>query len=338
MTEIKRRVAMALRTLALHRTKVFGNANIDLPRRVALYRSTAHMSLCYNIGTWSTLNQAETQAWQSGVFKVYRRLLHRIIPHKQQLHLTDGMVLRLTGLPHPQDLLHLERLRQFGLSLRRDTPYFWTLVANEKNWLNLVRESFTWLFEQIQGLTTLPPPQEDPEAWHQLILQAFPKWKNVLKRGLAHSLGQRLLRHDVEQFRRTLFKTLGSCGLVLPRAHRESASEPHKCLVCGANFQTYRGWAVHSFDSHGRLSRFRQLDDGTLCKACGKQFPSNFRLVRHFRGNQRCAATVASLGAWTSPQPFLGSSQVTEVRSADAMIPWMPSETPCIAPIGQVGP
>jgi len=332
MTEIKRRVAMALRTLALHRTKVFGNVNIDLPRRVALYRSTAHLSLCYNIGTWSMLNQAESKAWHSGVLKIYRRLLHRIVPHKQQLHLTDGMVLRLTGLPHPQDLLHLERLRQFGLSLRRDTPYFWTLVANEQNWLALVRESFTWLYEQIQGLTTLPPPHEDPDTWHQLIIHALPKWKNVLKRGLAHSLGQRLLRHDVEQFRRTLYKTLSACGLVLPRSNSEEAADPHRCLVCGATFQTYRGWAVHSFDSHGRLSRFRQLDDGTLCKACGKQFPSNFRLVRHFRGNQRCAATVASLGAWTAPQPFLGSAQVAEVRSADAMIPWMPSDVACLEP------
>lgn len=58
----------------IHRTKIFGNAGIDLSRRVALYRTTSIL-------------------------------------------LTDGMVLRVTGLP-PDGLLHVERLRQFGLSLR----------------------------------------------------------------------------------------------------------------------------------------------------------------------------------------------------------------------------
>ena len=138
MTEIKRRVAMALRTLALHRTKVFGNVTLTTTPCCSL---PLHCTFIIMLQHWymSMLNQAESKAWHSGVLKIYRRLLHRIVPHKQQLHLTDGMVLRLTGLPHPQDLLHLERLRQFGLSLRRDTPYFWTLVANEQNWLALVR-------------------------------------------------------------------------------------------------------------------------------------------------------------------------------------------------------
>ena len=67
-------------------------------------------------------------------------------------------------------------------------------------------------------------------------------------------------------------------------------------------------------------------------KPVGNNSPLIFAWCDHFRGNQRCAATVASLGAWTAPQPFLGSAQVAEVRSADAMIPWMPSDVACLEP------
>ena len=329
MTEIKRRVALALRTLSLHRTKIFGNPKIDLERRVALYRTTAHLTLCYNIGTWSTLNNADLQAWRIGVLKVYRRLLHKLYTGHQQFHMTDGAVLRITGLPHPDDLLHLERLRLFGLVLRRNTPYYWTLVAHEQNWLTLTRASFNWLFSQICGLTSMPSPMDDPSAWHSLILDSLPRWKGLLKRGMAHSWGQRMLRQDVMVFRQAFYANLAASGLRIPHQQVAAAREPHKCLVCGQIFSTYRGWAVHAFDSHGRLSRFRQLDDGTCCRSCGKQFPSNFRLVRHFRGNAACAATVASLGFWTSPQPFLGSKQVSLNKTADSMIPWLPSSEVC---------
>ena len=326
MTEIKRRIAMTLRTLALHRTKIFGNPRIDMAHRVALYKTTAHLTLCYNVGTWSDLTMAELQAWRIGVFKIYRRLLVKLVPPQQQFHTTDLAVLRWTGLPHPDDILHVERLRLFGLSLRRTTPFFWTLVANEKVWLALVRSSFRWLHEQIT--TGLPPPDEDPDAWHHIILHGGPTWKNMLRRATAHSHGQRLLRADIQAFRRSFFGALAGCGLQIPRTTSPIPQACHPCLLCGAQFATFRGWAVHSFDSHGRLSRFRQLADGSLCQACGKQFPSNFRLVRHFRGSPACAATVAALRSWSSPQPFLGSSSVSSVQGADAMIPWMPSEAP----------
>ena len=87
----------------------------------------------------------------------------------QQFHFDDGRVLAMTGLPHPEDLLHYERLRHFGLVLRRPNDVFWALVANGGTWLTLVRDSFAWLYEQIRGLTSLPDPSLSPETWHSLI-------------------------------------------------------------------------------------------------------------------------------------------------------------------------
>lgn len=68
-----------------------------------------------------------------------------------------------------------------------EPPYFWTLVANEKHRLDLTRLAFKWLYEQIQGLT--PPPTEDSQEWHRLMLDSIRTWKNLLKRGAAHAHG-----------------------------------------------------------------------------------------------------------------------------------------------------
>ena len=161
LTEIKRRIAMTLSAMQAHRSKVFANPNVDLTRRVSIFRTTAMMTLTYNIGTWLHLTDSEQKAWSTGVMKVYRKLLLKLFPASMQFSFEDGQILAMTGLPHPTDLLHQERLRHFGLVLQRHNDFYWALVANEGTWLQEVRGSFAWLFAQIETLTKPPRPLRD---------------------------------------------------------------------------------------------------------------------------------------------------------------------------------
>ena len=217
LTEIKRRIAMTLTSITTHKTKIFANPQVDLARRVSIFRATAFLTLTYNMGTWLQLTQAEHHAWGSGVMKVYRKLLSKLFSSEQQFQFDDGRILAMTGLPHPDDLLHYERLRHFGLVLRRPNDVFWALVANEGTWLVLVRDSFVWLYGQIQGLTSLPDPSLYPETWHSLIWDLPQRWKGILKRALAHATGQREIQAYVKIFHKDFFQTLEGAGLFVKK-------------------------------------------------------------------------------------------------------------------------
>ena len=325
LTEIKRRIAMTLSAMQAHRSKVFANPNVDLTRRVSIFRTTAMMTLTYNIGTWLQLTDTEQKAWNSGVLKVYRKLLMKLFPASVQFSFEDGHVLAMTGLPHPHDLLHQERLRHFGLVLQRHNDFYWALVANEGMWLQQARSSFTWLYDQLKTITNMPEPSESPEAWHMCILQTPSRWKGILKRALAHATGQREIATHVRLFHKDFFQLLETHGLTLPDPSTPDKQDAHTCLICTKTFPTYRAWAVHSFDRHQRLSRFRQLDSGTICKACGRDFTTNSRLVIHFRSNPKCASTLAAQRLWPEPEPFMGSLQVRSTLLTDSMKPWKPS-------------
>ena len=125
LAEIKRRIAMTHKSIAAHRSKVYGNATIDLEHRVALFKASAFLTLTYNIGTWSKLNDAEHRAWRTGVMSIYRKLLSKLMPTAQQHRLTDRQLLAMTNLPGPDTLLHVGRLRHYGLCLHRPLPLYW---------------------------------------------------------------------------------------------------------------------------------------------------------------------------------------------------------------------
>ena len=304
LPEIKRRIAMTLSAMQAHRSKVFANPNVDLIRRVSIFRTTAMMTLTYNIGIWLRLTDTEQKAWTTGVMKVYRKLLIKLYPASMQFSFEDGQILAMTGLPHPTDLLHQERLRHFGLVLQRSNDFYWALVANEETWIQQVRESFAWLYAQIRTLTCLPDPSDIPEAWHLCILQTPTRWKGILKRAISHATGQREIATHVRLFHKDFFQILEEHGLQPPQPGPTERSD------------------AHSFDRHQRLSRYRQLDSGTICKACGRDFTTNSRLVIHFRSSHRCAATVAAQQFWPDPEPFMGSLQARSTFLADSMKPW----------------
>ena len=332
--EIRRKLAVANSTLDNYRAKVLNNAKVSLNMRVHIYKATVALALGYNLGTWPNLNKGELQMWTGGVMRLYRRLLLRHYSAEEQFHMTEGRLLAILQLPHPQDLLHAARLRHFAMCLRRDNLPFWALVGHDQEWLNTVRVATTWMYEQLRGLTVLPEPSTSDSLlqWQAMMSQEERKFNGLLKRAQTHAMMQRAIHADVSHFHMRIFKILRDGGLRLrdPPPPEEVHGERHRCIICHTEWSNFRAWAVHSFKRHGRLSVFRRLQEGTKCDACGRTFSSHTRLTRHFRSVTQCAETMAAQQRWSPAQPAMGSRIVTDQMPQDSMVPYIDTNGPVL--------
>ena len=341
--EIRRRFGIARQSFNDLAPKVFSNPKVNLATRLAIFKATVWLSLTYNIGTWSELSESEQHIWHSGVLRLYRLLLRRLYPAPVVRHFTEDEVMSLVGLPTPLNALRLCRLRHFAQVLTRGTPFFWALVAEEGSWLRAVQADFGWLYAQIDGLTTLPPPDQDPLAWHALIQHSIPRWKGLLKRVSTHSIMVDTVFADVRIFHRKLLDILFKAGLrnrftqANAFEEEEDVPENHVCWICRKEFGSFKAWGSHSFKVHGRTNACRHLQEGSTCQACGKLYPSPERLVRHLRTHAPCRQTLAAQRGFFDAQPYYGSKEVQARTPIDSMKTWLPTSVP-VAPRGDGWP
>ena len=330
--EIKRRLAIAADTLMPYRTKIFKNRNISLDKRIKIFRSTAMAALTYNIGTWPELTKAEAKIWCGGVVRLYKQTLQRLVAVKDQFHMTTEKVLAMTGLPEPMFLLHLHRARQFGCYLQRDGDYFWALLGQDQCWLNTVHHGIERILDQVEGLTVLPRMSDEHTIhhWQTTWRQTPYKINGVLKRAERHHADQIRLHAEVADFHNQMFEIMEKMGLNLLQQENETPATVHFCYMCSSSWSTYRAWAVHSFKTHGRLSKFRRLQQGATCAACGTRFPTHARLCRHFRSVAACANTLAADNRWDEAGLMTGNAEADKLDAMTAMIPSMPTEEACL--------
>ncbi len=88
---------------------------------------------------------------------------------------------------------------------------------------------------------------------------------------------------------------------------------------------------IYNYNTVGRMSAFRRLQDGTTCDACGRKFSSHTRLTRHFRSVPQCAETLAAQRRWTPAQPAMGSRTVADQLPYDSMILYIDTAAPTLA-------
>lgn len=323
--EVKRRLAIAAKSMKDLSPKIYHNRKVDLPTRLSIFKATTWPALLYNSGTWLALTP----------MRLYRKILTKLHSFDEIYKSPDSLILQWTGLPDPDLALRMSRLQYFGQALGRGNEVLWALVAEEKSWLQEVKKDFEWLYTQIDGLTNMPCPRSDPHAWHRLILQSYPRWKGLLRRAERHAIGQRAIHQAVHDFHKQLIEILRPCGLMGPlelQLPQDDTPTVHRCVPCQRSFASRRAWGSHCFKVHGRVNPCRSQCSGTVCEACGKQYPSHERLVRHLRTTPSCQSTMAGQRLWTQPQPYYGNRTVQDRAPADSMIPWLQTDTPLLEP------
>ena len=332
--EIRRKLAVANATLDNYKAKVLHNPKVSLAMRVHIFKATVAMALNYNLGTWPPLTSGELRIWNGGVLRLYKRLLVKHYTKEEQFHMTEGRLLSLLQLPHPEELLHTARLRHFAMCLKRSNQQFWALVAQEEAWKQQVQEAAKWVYGQIKGHTVLPDPEVEDALldWQHYMDHQDKRFNRIVKRAQYHSTMQRSIHAEVHHFHTRILALLQQGGLRREVDGHESTEtvRAHTCLICGTEWPTKNAWAVHSFKSHGRLNAYRQLQLGTRCEACGRTFSNNARLTRHFRSVARCAQTMAAQRRWEEPQPSTGNREVQDALPYDSMIPYIDREGPVL--------
>ena len=333
--EIKRKLAVANATLDNYKAKVLHNPKVSLEMRVHIFRATVAMALNYNLGTWPPLSFGENRLWCGGVLRLYKRLLVKHYTQEEQFHMTEGRLLSLLQLPHPTEILHTARLRHFAMCLKRSNQQFWALVAHDSLWKQQVIEAARWVHSQIKGHTVLPDPEVEDAllAWQYYMTSNEKRFLRVVKRAQLHAQMQRSIHAEVHHFHTRILKMLQQGGLRRVDEEQEETvleTAHNTCLICGTEWPTRKAWAVHSFKSHGRVNAYRQLQLGTRCEACGRNFANNARLTRHFRYAQKCGRTLAAQRRWERPQPSTGHKEVEDALPYDSMIPYIDQPGPTL--------
>ena len=321
--EIRRRLAMAHDAIHPYRSKIFSNPKISLDKRVKLLQSTAMAALLYNVGTWPQLTKGEMRLWHGGVLRLYKTVFHRLYDIDTQFHMTMDQVIALTDLPSPELLLSLQRAKQLGHYLQRECDYFWALVGQGQYWMDVVYEDLRTLNAQVKGFTNLPVLDDERtcEIWQQQWQARPTKFKSLFRRAQAHHVGQTRLRYEVASFHERLHGILLQAGLFYSGMQEDVEVQPHYCLICSSHWPTFRAWAMHSFKKHGRLSKYRRLQQGSRCDACGTDYATHSRLCRHLRSSPACAATLAAQQHWVSPGLVTGNREADRIDDDNCLIP-----------------
>ena len=328
--EIKHRIAQGHSAYQTYRTKVYANAKLNLTTKMTVLRSTSLTAMHYNAGTWTGFTQKDLTTWHTGHMNLYRKILQGQMSIEKARHLHDDEVLTMLDEPSPAEHLRTLRLRWYGLALQHHNDPFWAILATEKTWLTMVQEDMVWLYDQIKGYTVLPDPSHEPITWHLLIQQEPKRWKGLIKRAQGHAKLQRSVHCHVAQYHRRILDVIGQHVKDIPRSVQQEVEKGFFCFGCRRTFPTLASWAVHAFKKHGRVNRWRRLQTGQVCQACGNWYPSEQRLLRHLQFNATCAQTVASQQLWVEPNPGIGSTQVNQEEQSLALATWTPTLQPCL--------
>ena len=269
--ELLHRLAQGQQSIRDYHTKIYRNPSLDLPQRVIVMRTTGMTATMYNMSSMGPLNQKDQKLWNHGIMMMYRKLMYRIYKFEIVKHITDDQVLIQVEQLHPEEELRIARLRAYGQYLLRDHAFHWVMLGLEQRWLGMVKADFAWLYRHIAGFTTHPHPHHDWNHWNDYIRDNPRKWKGLLRRTATNAILQRKLRGEVRQAHETFLHLLQQHGAPIQLTAEVHTTEAYHCTLCGKNYDSYRGWAVHAFKIHGRVHHCRQLQTGRVCAACGHQ-------------------------------------------------------------------
>ena len=323
--EVRSRVALARAAYAKHRRTVFQNRDISLKTRARLLHSLVISILSYNQGTWLLLSSKSWQHFSGAILGFYRGLIRGEIGRDTLLTWSDSRVLAFVGLPGPQDLLHLARLRYAG-SLWRSAPLeVWWATHFSGKWFAALDNAIGWLNENTKGLDVAAGAQWRKEHWHEIIANAK-QWKMFLRKAMQHSVETHATLDHLHRWHYEFLERSIELGLtteaegILRRglaadAPRPDEVHPHACIQCQETFTTFAAWSVHANRKHGRVAPERLLLDGTACLVCCKEYHTSCRLLRHLRHSQRCAAFLqGQQPCMQAVRPGIGNTHVDRDR------------------------
>jgi len=331
--EMRRRVAISNTAFNTHRKVIYQNQAISLQKRVQLFNTLIMSKMTYGCESWVFREKKAKEYLHAAIMRLYRRLLGC----KPDDHHTDDWVLKAVSLPSPTELMRQARLRYLGTLHSCADVVTWALLNRDEEWCALVKDDLAWMWRQLSNSSSLPPPDQNLDAWRYLWLYHRPYWKGLIKRAIQHAILQRHNEWVIQSGHQSILDCLYDHGhlVPLPDTHPKCmmphAPQRYGCMQCGKAFKSKGGEGAHMFKKHGILSPIRFLFDHTRCEVCMKEFFTFGKLHNHLRHSEHCRVSLQSQPHRCCPQEGHGSqTDRIMTKNHDGMLPPTASLGPCL--------
>ena len=292
-----------------YRNKLFQSSQIKLDTRVQLMEPFVLAIVQFGMGTWTSFRECDIRSANGRLMNMYRGLLRPNFPRDVLMCMSHDEIITRVQLPTLDILIHINRLRHFSHILRFGPSMLWALVEHERTWIELCRQSFRWLFEQLRSTIPLSCPDDDWTTWAQFIQTEPKRWKGYLKRAQKHATLQIGLQWSTKYWHSYILELTSAFNGVTPwGAPTVSTLEAfHICAPCQMRFKNRSAWSVHAFKKHNRICFLRQFSNKAICEKCCVNYWTPARLVQHLQYSHECALFMIQHAEIAPPVPGINS-------------------------------
>ena len=245
-------------------------------------RSLIIAKVTYGAALWTPRSTAEFHLCHSTLTRFWRYAFRPITGLSSAL-LSDSEVCHALGVPAPDELLCLERVRQLWLVVNEGPSALWDCLLLEQTWLTVALDALADICGHLDFTFGRPLPS-DPAVCLVYLRTHAAVLKRLPGRFRKHLLG--VICPDVPLAKakiNTLREKEGWISVTLPAASGAS----HSCPVCFATFSTKAAAASHQASRHG-ISTVGNTVAGSVCHVCSQQWWTTFRLKEHLRRSEVC--------------------------------------------------
>ena len=297
--EARRRICMAKSAFDAGKALLYTNMAIPLKVRAALF-ATSVTSTFFNLALWVEVGEA-WQKLEHGFSKILKGLLSKTYKGDLLYKVLAPIVHVLTGVPPLTSLARKARISLLCSMAKSAPTSLWAVLQEERTWLNQICLDLQWL---VAGDRRWPTVGGDNWLeWRHLLRSSAPWVKRRVKAKI---------HEDMKQFRRHTI-TMTWLWAIWRRAATpamEDRATTWTCRPCGKRLRTRAALGAHFFKSHQRLAKHRIFVQGTLCKACGREFWSRSKLSIHLRDAPLCVRNLHEARMFaTELAPGLGSKR-----------------------------
>ena len=310
---IRTRLGMAHEAFTQQRAAIFANRGLPWDKKKQLFHTLILSGLTYATGVFMPLHRRDSEVWNIGVHKLYRRLA--LANHGQaQRHWTDQHLRVQLQVPHPELLLRIGRLSYLQHLVRHGDDTVWAMAQQTLQWWALISEDLEWLCNNsVRPELPIGGVFEQWDAWRDWMDRPGKRWSNLLKNSLKHSVAQERKDYEWAMWHTRCVQYIIEADL-LPAPTRTQYTGDQFCGVCKMTFTSMASWSVPAFKKHGRLTYARTVAQGTQCQICLKQYPTHVSLINHLKYSVACFQELQQRGFQARPEPAMNSKKANKAE------------------------
>lgn len=307
--EIRSRLGQAHQEFNRHRKLLYHNPHFQMDKKKELFESLIVSRLLYGSETWTFHDQQTKEYLHGSIIGLLKRLLHC----SGNCPISDEEVLVRTRMPSPTTMLRIRRLRYLGSLFAVGETACWGLLNQDRDWLELVKDDFRWLWFHLQNSCSLGDPSTHLPRWLEIIRYHRGYWKRLLRRATEHSIGVQERDFLIATTHLKFLARLQQGNFIAPDTpdpwQERTSPQAFGCMQCSKACRSLGGEGAHMHRVHGEVHPVRHFMGSTQCSVCLKEYFTMGKLKMHLRRSDPCRMALVGRGFQEPVQPGLGSQE-----------------------------